>query len=109
MVLRVINGFMWVIENLLVVIDESTISSSAPLLLVVMDNITGWATGIWAKQKLNGLGSGKENEESKTPSMRSSIAEQRAERDAEAEKRKAERASTKTSVTDKWKANKQKK
>ena len=76
-----------------------------------MENLTGWAAGMWAKQKMNGFGEGGKEDaaESKTPSMRNSIAEQRAMRDSEDEKRRAERASKKSSVTDKWKANKQKK
>jgi hypothetical protein len=77
----------------------------------VMENLTGWAAGMWAKQKMNSFGEGgKENAtESKTPSMRNSIAEQRATRDSEDEKRRAERSSKKLSVADKWKANKKKK
>jgi hypothetical protein len=77
-----------------------------------MENLTGWAAGMWAKHKMNsfGEGGGKENAtESKTPSMRNSIAEQRATRDSEDEKRRAERASKKSSVAEKWKANKKKK
>lgn len=74
-----------------------------------MENLTGWAAGTWAKQKMGSFGGGgKENAvESKTPGMRNSIAEQRAMRDSEDEKRRAERTSKKSSVADKWKANKQ--
>jgi len=71
-----------------------------------MENLTGWAAGMWAKQKMGNMGGGKEKP-SEAPAMRRSLAEQRAERNAEHEKRKAERASKKTSAADKWKANKQ--
>jgi len=72
-----------------------------------MNNLTGWAAGLWAKQKMGGIGQEADTKPMEAPEMRKSLAAQRAERDAEYEKRKAERAAKKGSIAEKWKAQKE--
>ena len=82
-----------------------------------MDSITGLAGKFFMKQKLGSVadslpgGGGKNDNAEANPAkttrqVRKEMAASRAERDAEYERKKAERAAKKSSVADRWAANK---
>lgn len=82
-----------------------------------MDSITGFAGKFFMKQKMGSVADslpsmpGKDSDEKETPAkssrqVRKEMADSRAERDAEYERKKAERAAKKTSMSDRWAANK---
>lgn len=80
----------------------------------IMDAITGFAGKLFMKQKMGSVtqsipGMSKEEDDSPAKSTRDikkGIAANRAERDAEYERKKESRASKKSSISERWAANK---
>lgn len=82
-----------------------------------MDAISGWAGKMFLKQKMGSISdslpgsNGSDKKRADDPfraskQMRTDLKDSRVERDAEMERKKAERAEKKGSISDRWAANK---